>query len=147
MIRQATAADLPAAEALLARAGLTTEGVGDWIDRFLVADENGFIAGVAGLELYGGSALLRSVAVADECRGTGIGHALVERALDAAAAAGAADVFLLTTTAERYFPRFGFTPVSRDDVSAPLLASAEFSGACPASATVMCRHSATVRRD
>lgn len=142
MIRPATAADLPAAEALLTRAALTTVGVSDWIDRFLVADEDGFIAGVAGLELYGDAALLRSVAVADECRGTGIGRALVERALDAAAAAGAADVFLLTTTAEHYFPRFGFTPVSRDAVSPPLLASAEFRGACPASATVMCRRSA-----
>jgi len=133
------AADLPAVEALLARAALTTEGVGEWIDRFLVAEEGGRIAGVAGLELYDGSALLRSVAVADDHRGTGIGRALVERALDAAAAAGADDIFLLTTTAERYFPRFGFTPVSRDEVTAPLLASAEFRGACPASATVMRR--------
>jgi N-acetylglutamate synthase-like GNAT family acetyltransferase len=146
MIRPATAADLPAAETLLSGAGLTIDGVRDWLDRFLVADEGGFIAGVAGLELYGGSALLRSVAVADECQGTGIGRALVERALDAAAAAGATDVFLLTTTAEDYFPRFGFTAVSRDEVSAPVLASAEFRGACPASATVMCRRSPAIER-
>ncbi|MGE5092246.1 MAG: arsenic resistance N-acetyltransferase ArsN2 [Bacillota bacterium] len=141
MIRSAKAADLPAAEALLAGAGLTTEGVRDWIDRFLVAEEDGCIAGVAGLELYGDSALLRSVAVADAWRGTGLGRALVERALDAASAAGATDIFLLTTTAERYFPRFGFTAVPRSEVSAPVLASAEFRGACPASATVMCRRS------
>ena len=141
MIRSAKAADLPAAEALLAGAGLTTEGVRDWIDRFLVAEENGCIAGVAGLELYEDSALLRSVAVADPWRGTGLGRALVERALEAATAAGATDIFLLTTTAERYFPRFGFTAVPRSEVSAPVLASAEFRGACPASATVMCRRS------
>ena len=146
MIRPATVADLPAAEALLTSAGLTTDGVRDWIDRFLVADEGGLIAGVAGLELYGDSALLRSVAVADELRGTGIGRALVERALDAAAAAGATEIFLLTMAAEGYFPRFGFTAVSRDAVSGPVLASAEFQGACPASATVMRRRSAPIQR-
>ena len=141
MIRPATAADLPAAEALLAGAGLTTEGVRDWIDRFVVAEEDGCIAGVAGLELYGDAALLRSVAVADAWRRSGIGRALVERALEVATTAGATDIFLLTTTAERYFPRFGFTAVPRSEVSAPVLASAEFRGACPASATVMCRRS------
>ena len=49
--------------------------------------------------------------------------------------------FLLTLTAEGWFPRFGFTPVPCDAVSPPVLASAEFQGACPDSATVMCRRS------
>jgi amino-acid N-acetyltransferase len=141
LIRPATAADLPAAEALLAGSGLTTEGVRDWIDRFVVAEEDGCVAGVAGLELYGDAALLRSVAVADAWRRSGIGRALVERALEVATTAGATEIFLLTTTAEGYFPRFGFTAVPRSEVSAPVLASAVFRGACPASATVMCRRS------
>lgn len=46
-------------------------------------------------------------------------------------------VFLLTTTAEHYFPRFGFACVSRDSVADAVKASPEFKGACPASAIAM----------
>ena len=45
----------------------------------------------------------------------------------------------LTTTAERFFPRFGFERITRDDVPASVQASIEFREACPASATVMRR--------
>ncbi len=44
---------------------------------------------------------------------------------------------LLTTTAEDWFPRFGFVRIARDAVPAALHASAELRGACPASAAVM----------
>jgi amino-acid N-acetyltransferase len=50
---------------------------------------------------------------------------------------GAVTVFLLTTTAERFFPRFGFEPIARDEVPASVLASVEFQSACPESAIVM----------
>ncbi|HET9726048.1 MAG TPA: hypothetical protein VFP28_03965, partial [Gemmatimonadales bacterium] len=51
--------------------------------------------------------------------------------------AGVRDVYLLTTTAEHYFPRLGFACVGRETVPAALQASAEFTGACPVSAVVM----------
>jgi amino-acid N-acetyltransferase len=44
-------------------------------------------------------------------------------------------VFLLTTTAEQFFPKFGFERISRADVPASVQASVEFQSACPASAT------------
>ena len=81
--------------------------------------------------------MLRSAAVEEGWRGTGVGRVLVERALDIARERGIADVFLLTTSAEHYFPRFGFTCVSRDSVAAEVKSSVEFQSACPASATVM----------
>jgi amino-acid N-acetyltransferase len=46
-------------------------------------------------------------------------------------------VFLLTTTAEGFFPRFGFEAVRHADVPASVQASVEFQSACPASAIVM----------
>lgn len=46
-------------------------------------------------------------------------------------------MYLLTTTAENYFPAFGFRPVDRSAVPTELMASPEFQGACPASAIVM----------
>ena len=50
------------------------------------------------------------------------------------------DIFwTLTTTAESYFPSFGFQVTTRDTVPAEVQATDEFRGACPASATVMCR--------
>ena len=50
---------------------------------------------------------------------------------------GITTVVLLTTTAEDYFPRFGFERTDRSVVPEEVRESAEFRGACPASATVM----------
>ncbi|MBV9947898.1 MAG: GNAT family N-acetyltransferase, partial [Myxococcales bacterium] len=44
---------------------------------------------------------------------------------------------LLTTTADSFFPRFGFQHIAREDVPPELRASRELQGACPASAIVM----------
>ena len=55
----------------------------------------------------------------------------------AAQACGAHDLVLLTSTADGWFPRFGFERISRDAAPASLHASEEFRGACPASAVVM----------
>jgi amino-acid N-acetyltransferase len=136
-LRTASAADLPAVLALLGRAKLPTAGVADLPSQFIVAESEGRLVGVVGLELYGESALLRSAAVEEDWRCSGVGRVLVERALDVARAQGVDDVFLLTTTAEQYFPRFGFACVSRDSVAKGVQASIEFQEACPASATVM----------
>ena len=50
---------------------------------------------------------------------------------------GVSAIFLLTTTAEDFFPRFGFERVSRAAVPESVRASVEFQSACPASAVVM----------
>lgn len=63
-IRRARPTDRVAAEALLRAATLPLEGVSDHLDAFLIAeDKSSRTLGVAGLEIYGASALLRSVAV------------------------------------------------------------------------------------
>jgi amino-acid N-acetyltransferase len=136
-LRTARVADLPAVLALLGRAQLPTTGVADALPHFILAENEAQMVGVAGLELYGSSALLRSVAVEESWCGTGVGRTLIERALAVTREREIKDVFLLTTTAEHYFPRFGFTCVSRDSVAAAVQDSAEFKGACPASAVVM----------
>jgi amino-acid N-acetyltransferase len=63
----------------------------------------------------------------------------MEPSIERARANDADDVFrlLLTTTAERYFPRFGFERVDRKDVPESVRASVEFTSACPSSAIVM----------
>lgn len=141
-LRGATASDLPAIERLLARSSLPLDGVRDALPAFVVAEAGRDVVGVAGLELCGDNALLRSVAVADDWRSRGLARALVTRVIADAEARGIRALYLLTTTAERYFPSFGFREISRDEVPDDVRATAEFQRACPASATVMWRKSA-----
>ena len=139
-LRSAGPDDLSAVVALLRKADLPLQGVtAEALENFVLAEHDGTPIGVVGLEIYRESALLRSAAVEESWRGSGVGRALVDRALALTQERGIQDVFLLTTTAEDYFPRFGFACIARDAVPEAVQASAEFQGACPASAVVMCK--------
>jgi amino-acid N-acetyltransferase len=107
------------------------------IDGFLLAYNGQTLAGCAALERYGDSALLRSVATDTRFRGRGLGQALVRRILDIARSEGIKTVILLTTTADKFFPRFGFSVIPREDAPEAVKGSAEFQGACPDSAITM----------
>ena len=136
-VRRATATDAGAVRALLRNAQLPIDGVPDDLAHFLVAQLGEMVVGAIGLEPYGDSALLRSAVVAPAVRGTGIGDQLVKALIDNARSAGARHLILLTTTAEGWFPRFGFERIERGEVPAAVHASAAFRGACPDSAIVM----------
>lgn len=138
-VRPALAADLAPIERLLVGSGLPLDGVREALPAFVVAESGQGIVGVAGLEVCCENALLRSVAVADAWRSRGVGRALVTRIISEAEARGIHALYLLTTTAEQYFPSFGFQPISRDGVPDDIRATAEFQSACPASAAVMHR--------
>jgi N-acetylglutamate synthase-like GNAT family acetyltransferase len=143
-LRPATPADEPAVAALLTASALPLDGVHEALSSFVVAEDAGAIVGVAGIEACGATgehALLRSVAVAPAWRNRRLGRALVTRVIAEAEARGAKALYLLTTTADAYFPSFGFAKTSRDQVPEDVRATAEFRGACPASATVMTRAS------
>lgn len=143
-LRPATRHDLPRVQALLAANKLPLEGLEDCLECFVVAEHEGALVGVAGTERCGEGeyALLRSVAVADAWKGKGLGRALVVRAIADAEARGARALYLLTTTAEHYFPSFGFRQTERSAVPAAVQATVEFASACPASAVVMMRAAA-----
>jgi amino-acid N-acetyltransferase len=64
---------------------------------------------------------------------------VVTRLIADAEARGKRALYLLTTTAERYFPSFGFAPVARDVLPDAVRATSEFREACPASAVAMVR--------
>lgn len=143
-LRSAAPADLAAVERLLTASDLPLDGVREALHDFVVAEVGGEVVGVAGLELCCNEALLRSVAVASEWRSRGLGRALVTRVISDAEARGIRALYLLTTTAEHYFPGFGFRPVRRDEVPSSVRETAEFSCACPDSAMVMCRECSQV---
>jgi arsenate reductase len=138
-IRAAEANERATVEALLLAAGLPILGVDEHFASFVVAKDGGRLLGAAGLELHGEDALLRSVVVAAEAKGTGLGSALTRRMLEDARERGVRAVYLLTTTAETFFPRFGFERVTRAEVPRRVQESREFREACPASAVVMRR--------
>ena len=138
-IRPATPSDLPQIERLLLASALPTVGVRDALDGFLVAEHEGALVGVVGIEACCDYGLLRSTAVDAAWRSRGLGRRLVERAIAEAEARGTRALYLLTTTAERWFPSFGFAATPRDAVPAEVRRTEEFRDACPASAVVMVR--------
>jgi amino-acid N-acetyltransferase len=129
-IERATATDLPAVKALLGSAGLPLDGVADAFRSGIVARDGGRIVGCAAVELYGDAALVRSVAVDEVRRGQGLGAALVAAVEALARNAGAREAYLLTETAEGWFPRFGYVPIGRADAEPAIGASVEFTAAC-----------------
>lgn len=136
-VRAAEPRELAAMEALLASSSLPTEGVAERLADFLVAEAAGEVVGLAGLERHGADGLLRSVAVSPSWRGRGLGVALTEGVLEHARSLGLRAVYLLTTTAEDYFPRHGFRQIERGAVPEGVASSSEFRELCPASAVVM----------
>lgn len=137
-IRPAAAADRRAIEALLTSNHLPIDGVAEALCGFLVAESNGHVVGTVGMEYCGDYGLLRSTAVTAEWRSRGIARRLVERIVAEAEQRGLHALYLLTTTAETYFPTFGFQATTRAMVPAEIQTTGEFQGACPESATVMC---------
>ena len=128
MIRRAEPQDLPAVLALLGEAALTTEGVLEHFETFFVVHDGSRIVASAGLELRGDAALVRSLAVAADMRGLGIGSALLRRALYEVRDC-AAGVYTLTTRAEAYLARFGFERVPRASLPPPLFDSRQLQDA------------------
>jgi N-acetylglutamate synthase-like GNAT family acetyltransferase len=136
--RQATKGDLPRILKFLEENGLPDVGVDECVENFVIAEsESGSWIGVAGVEFYDESGLLRSVAVDEHFRGRGHGRILVNAILGNARDRGIKTVYLLTEDADNYFKQLGFQIVDRKDVDDVVQRSLEFTEACPESALVM----------
>jgi amino-acid N-acetyltransferase len=134
----ATVADLPAIRDLLGRCGLPTADLQrERLHNFVAYRADDQLVGVVGIDMAGDIGLLRSLAVAPKFRGRGIAHALWMRAHEDALRRGVRRLYLLTTTAERLFERWGFCRVARGLVPATLQATEEFTSLCPTSAIAM----------
>lgn len=143
VFRSAALTDAEVVEALLMSQALPTAGVAEMFaadpTQFLLALDGNAVIAVVGVEACGEHALLRSVAVRRDWQQRGLGQALVTRAVTQAESRGITALYLLTMTAAHYFPRFGFTPVSREEVPVAIASTVEFTSACPASAIAMCK--------
>lgn len=135
--RPAAEADLAFIRRLLEQAGLPTSDLAAAKPKFTVLRENGRIVAAAALEPFGSAALVRSVVVAGERRGSGLGRTLVQELEKGARAARIRQLFLLTQTAGKFFARQGYRVIERVDVLKDLQESEEFRALCPTSATCM----------
>jgi N-acetylglutamate synthase-like GNAT family acetyltransferase/SAM-dependent methyltransferase len=138
-VRVVRPADLGGVQALLRAADLPVDGVADQFEDgyVVVAEADGAIVGAAGLEIYGGYGLLRSVVVAPEWRGRGIAESLLRDRVEWGAARGLRAIYLLTTTAGSYFEKRGFASVERDMVPGAVRRSSEFTDICPTTAVAL----------
>ena len=89
--------------------------------------------------MAGADALLRSVVVRAEGRRSGVGRVMVMTLLAEADRRAYDGVYLLTTTAGDWFPRFGFTRVERQAVPTAIAETWEFRTGCCNTAVAMAR--------
>ena len=136
-LRAAKPTDFSAVERLLKANELPLAGVPKSLDDFVVAEVKGEVVGVAGLETCCDDALLRSVAVDKEWRSKGVGRALVQRAIADAESRGFRALYLLTTSAEQYFPSFGFHQIDRTAAPPSIQENEQFTTTCSSTAIVM----------
>ncbi|WP_031526395.1 arsenic resistance N-acetyltransferase ArsN2 [Dyadobacter crusticola] len=139
-IENAKPAEKESVVSLLKEVGLLTEDLPKGLPNFLLAKEGGALVGVAGLELFGSIGLLRSVAISPAHQGKGIADRMVAQLLAGADQQELQAVYLITTTADRYFDRYSFTAVDREQVPEAIQQTRQFSGLCPSSAVVMKRN-------
>jgi amino-acid N-acetyltransferase len=136
-VRAARAADRAAIVALLRACDLPTEDLDDAPVQLMVADGVDGLCGVIGLERFGDTALLRSLAVVPAHRRAGLGGDLVTLIEREARDAGVTELVLLTQKAEAFFASRGYRRIERGDAPPAVQASGEFRSLCPASAICM----------
>lgn len=130
--------DFAAIRALLAANGLPEADLtAEHLGHFWVHRDAAGIGGVIGLERYGTAALLRSLAVRADLRARGIGSRLLAHAESQAAALGVKTLYLLTTTAERFFTARGYARTRRESAPPTIRATREFSELCPSTSACL----------
>lgn len=141
-IRPAESGDRgPIAEILSASRLVPLDETAQFGPQYAVAiNGDGIVVGVAGYERYGTDILLRSVAVSEPWRSTGIGARLTADRLAHAKAEGCSAAYLLTDTARSYWERHAFSQIDRQAAPEAVTRSQEWSAACPVSATAMFRY-------
>lgn len=131
--------DLPLVRAFLSENGLPDEDVGEHIEHFMLAWDNGTLVGTVGVELLGTDGLLRSLCVSSSYRNRGIASELCNRIEAYAHDAGVRQFYLLTTTAKEFFARRDYSVCTRESVPPTVQGTAEFCHLCPCTAMCMVR--------
>jgi len=133
--------DLPAISELLQKNGLPGSDIFTTSICFLLAiGTKNEIIGCIGVEQYLTDGLLRSFAVDEKYRAQKVGINLFRRLISHSRQSGIEVLHLLTTTAEKYFVKNGFTVSERNAAPPAMKSTTEFSSLCPSSSIYMKKH-------
>ncbi|WP_339792865.1 MAG: arsenic resistance N-acetyltransferase ArsN2 [Imperialibacter sp.] len=128
--------ELAVATALLEQASLIVSDISEKVKLFGLFSDNNLLA-LAGLEVFENEALLRSVCVSAKEKGKGYGRQIIKALENDAGGNGITELYLLTTTASKFFERIGYKVADRNTASDAIKNTSEFSGLCPSSAVFM----------
>jgi amino-acid N-acetyltransferase len=129
-------ADVSTARQLLSAAGLPIEDV--TVERLaLLAERNGDVVGLIGLEQFIKIGLLRSLIVSPAHRSGGVGKALVSALEKMAMEKGVSELWLLTIDADAWFAQLGYRAREREAAPPAIKQTDEFSSLCPGDAVLM----------
>ncbi len=136
-IKQVESNDYLSILEILKNASLPFTDIPSNLFHFFKAESEGKIVGVIGLEIYNEYALLRSLAVLEEAKNKGLGKLLINKVLAYASENKIKEVYLLTTTADKYFEKIGFELINREQVPLKIKESEQFIETCPSTALVL----------
>jgi len=137
VVETALAADLVPIRALLEISGLPTSDLEAGRPEFVVLRDEGTVVAAGALQHFGGTALLRSVVVAEHQRSRGLGQQVVRELERRARSQNIEQLVLLTESASEFFLRAGYRTIERSAAPLQLQQSAEFRSLCPSSAICM----------
>lgn len=137
-IEKAKPEELSTVRNILERCGLPSRDLTkDHMQQFFIVKVDSEPIGTIGLEMYNGHGPLQSLAVRSSYRGSGLGTVLVRKIESYAKGLGVDAMYLLTTTADRFFQDIGYKELPRKEVPDLVLQSDEFAQICPSSAVAM----------
>ena len=106
------------------------------LEHFFGYYKNEVLEGIVGLEIYNNIALLRSLSVSQN-KSTGIGSRLLEYVNNYSKKNNIDTLYLLTTTAHKYFLKKGFEVEDKNKAPKSIQKTEEFTSICPSSSIFM----------
>ena len=140
IIRETIKDDLKAVKSLLDSASLPFVDIEKHLVNFFVLEISGNIIGTIGTELYGDTALLRSLAVDKDYQNKGYGKELYNALILKIKKMNVNNIYLLTETAEGFFSKLGFQKTDRELVPHSIRHTYEYSTLCQEDAVCMIKN-------
>lgn len=122
---------------LLERSALPISDINPDTSIFLGVFIKNNLVGCVGLELFGSIGLLRSLAVLESNRANGMGFKLTNAIIDEAKKRSLSSIYLLTTDAEKFFEKVGFSKIVKRNAPKEIKVTKQYSEICSDSAVVM----------
>jgi amino-acid N-acetyltransferase len=139
MIKLASEKDLVEIRDLIKANNLPAEDISEHVHNFLILEKDHNVIGCIGIEIYNETGLMRSLAVIDSQKGNSFGQLLTQELISYSKSMGIARLYLITTTAEKFFEKFGFNSIPRENADEAIKNTTEYKYLCPESAVVMVR--------